>query len=172
MKTKYLLIAMMAISTAAFAEVKRSEVKKPEEKKCLLDNGIVVHGSKRQLLVCEKNKPIYEFKVALGTNGLGKQKTGDRKTPLGLYTLGQPRKSGKFGMFIPIKYPTLAQRVSGYTGTHVGIHGPHWQFKSKTELNTSRDWTQGCIALGNEQIIKTISQWVATHPNTRVLITA
>jgi murein L,D-transpeptidase YafK len=170
MKTKYLkclLITMMAVPTAAFAEVK-----KPEVKKCLLDNGIVVHGSKRQLLVCEKNKPIYQFKVAIGTNGLGKQKRGDRKTPIGLYTLGQPRKSDKFGIFIPIKYPTLAQRMNGFTGTHVGIHGPQWKIRSLTELNTSRDWTQGCIALGNEQIIKTISQWVATHPNTRVLITA
>ena len=168
MKTKYLLIIMVGISLIANAEVKP----KPLDKTCLLENGIVVHGSARQLLVCEKKRPIYRFKIALGTNGLGKQKTGDRKTPIGLYILGQPRKSNKFGMFIPIQYPTLAQRMSGFTGTHVGIHGPHWQFRSKTELNTSRDWTQGCIALGSDQYIRTISQWIAAHPKTRVLITA
>ena len=75
--------------------------------------------------LCQENKPVGEYKVALGKGGINKIKQGDNKTPLGEYTLGIPRPSSRFGTFIPIGYPTQEQISKGYTGGDIGVHGPY-----------------------------------------------
>ncbi len=63
-------------------------------------------------------------KVSLGRGGLEKSVQGDRKTPMGTYSIGAPRPSKRFFIFIPIGYPSEKQRVNGFTGGDVGVHGP------------------------------------------------
>jgi murein L,D-transpeptidase YafK len=65
--------------------------------------------------------PVGQLRI--GHGGVGKTKAGDGKTPAGTYTLGQPRPSSKYGLFIPIGYPTVEQRKQGMTGGAVGVHG-------------------------------------------------
>jgi murein L,D-transpeptidase YafK len=85
---------------------------------------IVVRTDEHELYLCEQGKLVETYGVALGKGGVNKRRRGDNKTPLGTYALGAPRKSTKFGLFIPVAYPTAEQRGKGFTGGDIGVHGP------------------------------------------------
>ncbi|VEB36780.1 Uncharacterized protein conserved in bacteria [Legionella sainthelensi] len=137
---------------------------------CPLSSGINVHTTKRVLNICKNGTVIKTFKVALGNKGVGKKKAGDNKTPVGLYGLAHPRKSNQFKVFIPILYPTTKQRAAGYTGRDVGIHGPTQSSNRFSWLNNLPFSTRGCIAVGNNNYIEYVANWVKANPGAKVLI--
>lgn len=116
------------------------------------------------LYICEKGVAVDNYDIALGSKGTGKTTEGDRKTPTGTYSLGEPRPSDRFGFFVPIGYPNKAQRASGFTGEAVGIHGPVRNFRCVGFLNVVFDWTAGCVAVADDGYIARISKWVKAHP--------
>lgn len=137
---------------------------------CPLINGINVHTSKRLLTICKKGTVIKSFKVALGYKGVGKKRAGDNKTPIGLYNLASPRKSSKFKVFIPILYPTSKQMAAGYTGRDVGIHGPTQSSTWIGWLNNLPYSTRGCIAVGKNNQIEYVANWLKGNPGSKILI--
>lgn len=137
---------------------------------CPLPSGINVHTSKKLLTICKQGTVIKSFKVALGNSGVGKKRAGDNKTPVGLYGLAYPRKSTQFKVFIPILYPTAKQRAEGYTGRDVGIHGPTQLSPIFNWLNNLPPATRGCIAVGKNNYIEYVANWVKKNPGTKVLI--
>ena len=137
---------------------------------CSLSDGINVYTSKRILNVCNHGSVIKTFKVALGFKGVGKKRAGDNKTPIGLYGLAYPRKSSQFKVFIPILYPTAQQRAAGYTGRDVGIHGPTQSTHLSSWLNNLPFSTRGCVAVGQNNYIEYVANWVKSHPGTKILI--
>ena len=137
---------------------------------CPLSNGINVHTSKQILNSCQHGTVIKTFKVAIGYKGVGKKRVGDNKTPVGLYGLSRPRKSTQFKAFIPILYPTSKQLAAGYTGRDVGIHGPTQSSSSFGWLNNLPSATRGCIAVGNNNYIEYVANWVKTNPGAKILI--
>jgi len=120
-----------------------------------------VRVSAHSLDLCQDGRSLGSHRVALGTGGTGKRVQGDGKTPLGLYPLGAPRPSPSFGTFVPVGYPTPAQHKLGFTGSAVGIHGPPRGWVGA--LSTTIDWTAGCIALGTDAEIESISAWIRTR---------
>lgn len=124
------------------------------------DYSIVVSTKAEMLYLCGSNRPVGAFVISIGKNGPGKFKQGDKKTPIGRYTVGEPRPSSKFHMFIPIGYPTDGQKKLGFTGGDLGIHGPWKPFRRLGDLNTIINWTTGCIAVGSNREIEAISKWV------------
>lgn len=137
---------------------------------CPLANGINVHTSKRILNICTHGSVVKTFKVALGYNGVGKKHAGDNKTPIGLYGLAHPRKSTQFKVFIPILYPTQKQAADGYTGRDVGIHGPTQSSRISSWFNNLPYSTRGCIAVGNNNHIEYVANWIKSNPSAKVLI--
>lgn len=135
---------------------------------CPLSNGINVLTTKRVLNICKRGSVVKTFKVALGYKGVGKRKMGDNKTPIGLYRLAQPRKSSQFKVFIPILYPTSKQLAAGYTGRDVGIHGPTQVLLSW--FNNLPAATRGCVAVGKNNYIEYVANWVKANPGTKILI--
>jgi len=121
---------------------------------------ILVRVDDHRLYLCEAGKTVESFPVALGRGGVGKTRTGDRKTPLGVYGVGAPRASAKFGTFVPVEYPTAQQRAAGFTGSDVGIHGPARMAAWLGRWSTWVDWTQGCIAVGTDEEIGRIAAFV------------
>jgi murein L,D-transpeptidase YafK len=95
----------------------------------------------------------------------------DAKVPLGDYALGTARASSQFHKFIPVGYPTAEQRRRGYTGSAIGVHGParDWE-KMPASVNTSTDWTLGCIAVGSDEEIRRIVDWVNGNRVNRIVI--
>lgn len=137
---------------------------------CPLLNGINVNTKKGILNICKQGSVIKTFRVALGYKGVGKKHAGDNKTPIGLYRVAHPRKSSQFKVFIPILYPTSKQVAAGYTGRDVGIHGPTQSSTRMGWLSNLPSATRGCIAVGKNNHIEYVANWVKTHPGAKVLI--
>lgn len=125
--------------------------------------GVVVDVHDRAMWLCTAGAPLAHYQVALGRGGTGKRVRGDRKTPLGRYPLGEPRRSARFGVFIPVSYPTAEQRSRGFTGGQIGIHGPLRRFEAAGPANTFVDWTDGCIALGTIEEAMKVATFVRKH---------
>jgi murein L,D-transpeptidase YafK len=122
---------------------------------------IVVDTAVHQLSLCERGARKRSFSIALGRNGTGKRSAGDRKTPLGTYALGTPRPSDRFGIFIPVGYPTAEQARRGLSGGEIGVHGPRRNLRWLGRLHNLFDWTRGCIAVASDSEIAEIADWVA-----------
>jgi murein L,D-transpeptidase YafK len=124
---------------------------------------------------------VKEFKVALGRGGLGHKKArGDGITPLGSYIVVGFNEKSDFHYFIRLNYPNnndalaayrnntitfvqlqkiLHDNVSGETplqntvlGGAIGLHGIGDETDEKLLMHSRLDWTQGCIALKNDEI--------------------
>jgi hypothetical protein len=121
---------------------------------------VAVIARKRELWLCHEGAPEARIRVALGQSGLDKRRQADRRTPSGTYALGTPRASGRFGIFIPIDYPTPEQAARGLTGANIGIHGPPRGMTEPEYPTTAVDWTLGCVATGNDSDIEAIAQFV------------
>ena len=136
-----------------------------------LDRAVAVDTARRSLSTCRQGRVEEEFHVALGSGGTGKRRQGDAKVPLGDYPLGPPRGSRHFHTFIPVGYPTPAQRRAGYTGSAVGVHGPARGWEGMpSRVNTAADWTLGCIAVGSDEEITRLANWVRRHGARRIVI--
>ncbi len=131
--------------------------------------------------------------IAVGRGGVAKVRyKGDGRTPLGTFRVAWINRNSRFHIFFGLDYPNDGQaeialqrnkididtyysiRTAAYRGIlppqdtelggNIGIHGlgngSRW-------LQRVADWTQGCIALSNEQIDR-LAQWVGL--GTKVVI--
>jgi hypothetical protein len=126
---------------------------------------VVVDVDARQLHLCRAGKADVTYRVNLGGGGFDKKMQGDRKTPLGRYPLGAPRASNSgFTWFVPIGYPTEAQKANGYTGGSVGIHGPpDWLPEAVVAVAFEHPWTDGCVMVQKTEEIAAIRTWLRKH---------
>jgi len=129
-----------------------------------------VDVARRMLHLCKNRRSQGNYQVGLGWRGIGKRKAGDNRTPLGRYCLGEPRASRSFGTFIPVGYPTEEQKRMGFSGTAVGIHGPPRSVVLGGLVSMLGDWTAGCIAVGTDDEIRDVAQWIREHRVKRVNI--
>ena len=129
---------------------------------------LFVNASERMLWLCESGEAMDSLPVALGKGGVDKQTEGDAKVPLGEYPLGSPRASKDYHLFIPVGYPTPSQRRKGFTGGSIGVHGPIRSYGGPVALAV--DWTLGCIALGTDDEIDRVGDWVKTTKVHRIII--
>jgi hypothetical protein len=130
---------------------------------------VAVLTTKRELWLCRDGALWARFQVALGQGGVDKRRKGDRRTPLGTYALRDPRPSGRFGVFIPIGYPTPEQAAQGLTGGTLGIHGPPRGRAEPDYPTTAFDWTLGCVATGTDADIQVIAEFVRERQPTLVI---
>ena len=135
-----------------------------------LHTSLLVDTKNHKMWLCQENKSVGEFEVALGKGGVDKRKRGDKKTPLGAYALGSPRPSDRFHTFIPVSYPTQEQVSNGYSGSTIGIHGPLRAFKRFGSMTTWYDWTSGCLAVGTDENISEIAQWIKEQKVNKIFI--
>jgi murein L,D-transpeptidase YafK len=131
---------------------------------------VAVDTRAHRLHLCRDGREERSFAVAIGSGGAGKRLAGDKKTPLGTYGLGAPRPSKQFGTFVPVAYPTTAQRANGFTGGDIGVHGPKRGFRFLGSLNVKIDWTLGCIAVASDDEIAAIAAWVRAAPGATIAL--
>jgi murein L,D-transpeptidase YafK len=129
---------------------------------------LYVSATERVLWLCESGQAKDSLPVALGKGGVGKRVEGDAKVPLGEYPLAAPRVSKAYHLFIPVGYPTPSQRLKGFTGGAIGVHGPIRGYAGPIAL--AIDWTLGCIAVGTDDEIGRVADWVKTSKARRIII--
>lgn len=99
--------------------------------------------------------------MSIGQNGAGKQKSGDRRTPLGIYfvteQLDTNRMHEKYGVtaFI-LDYPNVVDKQSGKTGDGIWIHG----VDVRGGKRPPRD-TDGCISLPNDELAEMATLFIS-----------
>jgi murein L,D-transpeptidase YafK len=90
--------------------------------------------------------------MSIGTNGSGKQRSGDRRTPLGAYfateQLDTSQLHDKYGVTaFPLDYPNEWDRLAARDGDGIWVHGVLPGGGRRPERDTD-----GCIALPNEDL--------------------
>ena len=123
-----------------------------------LADSIVVEKKARRLTLYHQGRPLRSYRVALGANPVGdKQFTGDRRTPEGLFEIDGKNEKSDFHLALHISYPDSSHRARaealGMTpGGDIMIHGLRNGRGATGAHHRSVDWTDGCIALTDEEI--------------------
>jgi len=139
-------------------------------------------GEKRLTVHRPGMAPVVFDRVAFGAAGVReKRRQGDHVTPSGKYKVGWISRESKFNIFIGLNYPSEQDAARGYKsgviteaaysrirnshgvgstppqttplGGYIGIHGIG---KGDPEIHRIANWTEGCIALDNQQIRKLV----------------
>jgi murein L,D-transpeptidase YafK len=125
----------------------------------LLADHVVVRKSKRTLELLHDGTVFESFPIALGREPRGpKRKEGDGRTPEGIYRIDSRSLQTRYTRALHISYPDgndrdRARALKVDPGGAIFTHGlpsdygpfdpPHWY----------RDWTEGCISVGNAAIV-------------------
>jgi murein L,D-transpeptidase YafK len=132
---------------------------------------VLVRKSERRLYLLRDDRVLREFKVALGLSPEGhKLREGDFRTPEGSYQLVERNADSEFFLSIRISYPndTDARRARsrGYApGGLIMIHGHPNNPTRSPEYYRRADWTNGCIAVSNGDMVDI---WLMTGRNTPI----
>jgi len=134
---------------------------------------VVVEKADRKLHLIKDGAPLRTFDIALGIRPVGdKEKEGDFKTPEGRYLLDIRNPNSEFFLSIHVSYPNgqdiREARSRGFDpGGAIMIHGqPNEPSRSEAFYRT-QDWTNGCIAVSNSDMIDI---WLMTGDNTPIEI--
>ncbi|MGX2038812.1 L,D-transpeptidase family protein [Methylocaldum sp. MU1018] len=137
-----------------------------------------------KVMAGDRDLEVFE-KIAIGRHGAGLFKErGDYKTPLGEYRIGWINENSRYHRFFGFTYPNRENAERAYElgliglntyrtilrtsigaaippqntalGGQIGIHGLG---RADLAVHQNFDWTQGCVAMTNEQIDR-LSAWV------------
>lgn len=120
---------------------------------------VLVEKSSRKLHLIKDGATFRTFDIALGVAPDGhKQQEGDSRTPEGLYFLGTRNPHSDFFLSIHISYPdaddrTMARKLGVDPGGQIMIHGQPNEPTYSAAFYRSADWTNGCIAVSNSDMI-------------------
>ena len=119
---------------------------------------IVIEKARRVMTVYRDGAALKTYRIALGFAPQGaKQRQGDGRTPEGLYRINRRNAASAFHLSLGIDYPRPADlaraRAAGVNpGGDIFIHGqPNGR---ETAPVLRHDWTAGCIALSNPEIVE------------------
>jgi murein L,D-transpeptidase YafK len=119
---------------------------------------VVIAKSARTMTLESDGQSLKTYKVALGGQPIGaKQQQGDHKTPEGEYFVDAKNSHSQFYMALHLSYPNAADRLQARkrgvsAGGDVEIHGLGKKFGWIGARHRLTDWTDGCIAVTNEEI--------------------
>ena len=145
-RTAFLLIGLLAAGgSAAFAQTDLPTA-----------DFVLVDKSDRVLTLFADGKPYRNYTgLQLGDAPDGhKQFQGDERTPEGRYVIDYGNPQSSYYLSLHISYPNADDRAFAAThgrspGGAIFIHGqPNWLESGRL----SGDWTDGCIALSNDEI--------------------
>jgi murein L,D-transpeptidase YafK len=127
---------------------------------------VEVHKAARKLYLYHGQQLLGEYKVALGLAPVGqKQRERDFKTPEGRYFLARRNTRSDYFLSIQVSYPNTSDEQRAHKnhwapGGSIMIHGlpntPH----HPPAYYASNDWTDGCIALSNSDMVEV---WMRTQ---------
>ncbi len=149
---------------------------------------LLVDTQAHVLKVMEGDRVIQVFEgIAIGRGGVARnhmRRRGDQTTPLGRFRIAWINPKSRYHLFFGLNYPTLPYATTAYRegwisdtlyrrliaahfeggrppqdtplGGYIGIHGLG---RADPKIHRLLDWTEGCIALTNEQIER-LRRWV------------
>lgn len=119
---------------------------------------VVVRKGERRLYLMDGEDVVRSYRISLGDNPEGhKLYEGDERTPEGDYTLDWRNAESDFYKSIHISCPSerdreLASAWGLNPGGSIMIHGLPNDVGDMAFAYTGLDWTDGCIAVTNEEM--------------------
>ncbi len=146
------------------------------------------------LAVMQGDAPVKVFEnIAIGSNGATMVRTrDDSTTPLGEFTITEVKRSARFKLFMALNYPNLDHTERAFSDNRIGLReyktlisdlkngrppaqntslggqlGIHGVGAGDMKIHQTVNWTNGCIALTNDQLME-LAGWVTV--GTRVVV--
>jgi murein L,D-transpeptidase YafK len=151
---------LRAVAVAAVAAMAGCVQAPPAPPAPPMADRVVVHKSTRTLELLRDGKAFATFPVALGRDPFGpKQREGDGKTPEGLYRIDYKSMQSRFTRALHVSYPddndrARAQAMGVDPGGAIFVHGMPNEYGPYDPPVWPRDWTEGCVSVGNIAIVK------------------
>jgi murein L,D-transpeptidase YafK len=129
---------------------------------------VVVHKAQRRLDLMHGGNVVRSYHVALGLNPTGqKERSGDFRTPEGDYRLDRRNSRSDYFLSIKVSYPNdtdlrRAHARHWQAGGSIMIHGLPNLMKHGVDYYERTDWTDGCIAVSNADMVEI---WMLTPDN-------
>jgi murein L,D-transpeptidase YafK len=136
---------------------------------------VVVYKGAREMRLYRGGAVLRTYHVSLGLQPTGpKERSGDFRTPEGSYRLERRNPRSDYFLSIQVSYPNdddrLRARQNGWqTGGSIMIHGLPNDLKFPARYYAGRDWTDGCIALSNSDMLEF---WLIVQDNIPIEIRA
>jgi murein L,D-transpeptidase YafK len=165
-KSTIFLFAILIVGTTLFV-MSQKNTELPE----LKEPRLVVKKRERRLQVFDGEKLIKTYTIVLGFTPVGdKTREGDGKTPEGEFYVFVKNDRSNFYVSLGVSYPGIDDAESGLKGRLISKKeydaivkavGEKQMPPQKTALGgeiyihgggTSNDWTDGCVALKNEEM--------------------
>lgn len=134
---------------------------------------VIVEKQNRKLHLLKEGEKFRTFDIALGIDPVGdKEREGDQRTPEGRYSLDIRHADSDFFLAIHISYPnsedlTHAHKKGYDPGGAIMIHGQPNAPTFSSAYYRTQDWTNGCIAVSNSDMIDI---WLMTERGTPIEI--
>ncbi len=119
---------------------------------------LVVYKHERKLVLISGGRELRSYRVALGGEPTGpKIRQGDHRTPEGSYVLDSRNPNSNFYKAFHISYPNpkdmaQAKKFGFSPGGEIMLHGLPKEYAFVGKAHTLHDWTDGCIAVSNEEM--------------------
>ena len=136
---------------------------------------VVVYKGAREMQLYRHGAVLRTYHVSLGLQPNGaKERSGDFRTPEGVYHLERRNPRSDYFLSIQVSYPNdgdrmRARRNHWETGGSIMVHGLPNDLKFPARYYTSKDWTDGCIALSNSDMLEF---WLIVQDNIPIEIRA
>jgi murein L,D-transpeptidase YafK len=134
---------------------------------------VIVRKSERRLYLMRNGIVLRSYRVSLGLAPSGpKERAGDFRTPEGRYFLTRRNPRSDYFLSIQVSYPSAddlarAHREHVDPGGQIMLHGLPNILRHKPAFYEHSDWTDGCIALSDSDMVEV---WLMTRENTPIEI--
>jgi murein L,D-transpeptidase YafK len=147
-----LMMLLTALAVASLTHTARA-------KDFPLADRVVVEKGKRKLHLMRNGEAFRTFEISLGLTPVGdKEAEGDNRTPEGFYYLDMRNPHSEYFLSIRISYPNPDDRREAESkgvdpGGQIMIHGQPNSPTYSPAYYRRADWTNGCIAVSNSDMI-------------------
>lgn len=119
---------------------------------------VLVEKTKHRLTLYSDGEVLKQYRISLGREPVGaKFRSGDNRTPEGLYYIDYRIQDSDYHLALHISYPNESDiqraRQMGYSpGGSIMLHGLKNNDDEIAYYHGYFDWTKGCIAVNNVEI--------------------
>ncbi len=171
MSRKFIVLLIAGLFLLDFKVFANTLGKLPESlillpEKC---NAIVVEKSSQQVFLYSNDGQIsndLKFECSTGEAYGDKKRSGDKKTPEGIYFIKDTYEDKDLSPIygkkaFPIDYPNLVDKLAGKTGNNIWLHGTNKVLKAMD--------SNGCVAMEDNNILA-LSKYIAINKTPVIIV--
>jgi murein L,D-transpeptidase YafK len=148
------LLAVCGASLVAFFWLNTARASPP----IMRADAILIVKHERKLYLMRDSYPLRSYRIALGLSPTGaKEHQWDFRTPEGSYIIDFRQEHSHYYKALHVSYPSRpdlkrSSELHMPAGGSIFIHGEPNRPTKPMDYYKTRDWTNGCIALSNEDL--------------------